>query len=78
MGLFNEDTMIFPKETAWFGFYQSDGKTIQNMEDSDEYNNDVLGLKSLNNQGKIKKVLFQGNHLQWTQQEFNQYIMPYL
>jgi hypothetical protein len=55
--------MIFPKETAHFGFYKPDGKTVENMEDSIDYKNDVLGLKTLNEQGKIKKIHFAGEHL---------------
>jgi len=55
--------MIFPKETAQFGFYDTDGKSIVPMEKSIEYTSDVLGLKTLNEAGKIKMISFPGNHL---------------
>ena len=44
--MFEDDTMIIPKETAWFGFYDVDGETLVKMEDSDFYKQDYIGMKS--------------------------------
>jgi palmitoyl-protein thioesterase len=43
--MFKKDGMIDPKETAWFSFYDKDGKTLINMRDSSIYKDDLIGLK---------------------------------
>lgn len=75
---FDQDTMIIPKETAWFGFYASDGETLVKMEDMDFYKNDYIGMKALNEAGKVNFLTFSGDHLQFTYDEINQYIIPAL
>lgn len=50
---FTKDTMIYPKETAIFGSLDAQGNHIK-MEDQDIYKNDVFGLKTMNEAGKIK------------------------
>jgi palmitoyl-protein thioesterase len=50
--MFTEDTMIYPKESEWFQELADDG-TVQPLEDSDFYKNDLLGVKTLNEAGKI-------------------------
>jgi len=53
---FLKDTMIYPKETAVFGSYAADGKTLLTMEQQPVYINDTFGLKTLDTAGKIKKI----------------------
>ncbi len=47
---FAEDTMIVPKETAWFQSYKENTTEIQELEETDFYKNDMLGLKTLDEQ----------------------------
>lgn len=75
---FDDDTMIIPKETAWFGFYASDGETLVRMEDMDFYKNDYIGMKILNEAGKVSFLNFSGDHLQFTYAQIDQYIIPAL
>lgn len=35
--MFSKDSVIDPKETAWFGFYGTDGKTIVNMQQQEVF-----------------------------------------
>lgn len=58
---FTKDTVIFPKESSWFGDTTSDGKVIP-MEDAQIYKEDLIGLKSLANEGRIDKKEIEGEH----------------
>ena len=54
--MFTEDTMIYPKETAWFQGLDKHGQVVK-LEDSDFYKEDYIGVKSLNAmKGIIRKV----------------------
>jgi palmitoyl-protein thioesterase len=59
---FEKDAMIVPKETAWFGFYNSDGDIVP-LEEQDCYKQDCIGLKTLNDQKKLHFETFAGDHV---------------
>lgn len=75
---FDQDTMIIPRETAWFGFYDVDGTTIINIEDSEFYKSDYIGMKKLNEEKKIEFLTFQGDHLQFSYDQIEKNIIPAL
>jgi len=66
-----EDTMVEPLESEHFEFYapgQSD--VILPLRESPIYVEDRIGLKSLDEAGKLHFFSVQGDHLQFTQQFF--------
>ena len=65
--MFSEDTMVFPKESEWFWELQADLKTVLPVNQTDFYVNDYIGLRQMEEQGKIQYVTFQGEHLQFTE-----------
>ncbi|XP_076239920.1 palmitoyl-protein thioesterase 1 isoform X2 [Calliopsis andreniformis] len=77
---FANDTIVRPRETEWFGFYKSGQEMeIQNLEESDLYREDRLGLKTLHASGKIHFLSVPGNHLQFDESWFiNDIIKTYL
>jgi palmitoyl-protein thioesterase len=75
--MFSNDTMIYPKETAWFHELQADG-TILPVEQTEFYKNDYIGLKTLNEAGKVKFVEFDGDHLQFSYEQIETVIAPFL
>ncbi|XP_043788149.1 palmitoyl-protein thioesterase 1 [Apis laboriosa] len=77
---FDNDTIVRPAETELFGFYKSgQERLIQTLEQSDFYHKDRLGLKMLHNTGRIHFLHLPGNHLQFTEDWFVNYIIkPYL
>ena len=75
--MFNQDTVIYPKETAWFWQLQADG-TILPVNQTDFYKNDLIGLKTLDEAGKVQYASFEGNHLQMTNDEITNIIAPFL
>ncbi|KYQ90485.1 palmitoyl-protein thioesterase 1 [Tieghemostelium lacteum] len=77
---FNNDTIVIPRESEWFGFYTpGSDKDIQTMEETDLYIEDWIGLRYLDENGQVIKLSTDGNHLQFTDDWFVQNILtPYL
>jgi len=73
---FSNDTVLIPKETAWFEFYDKDDNIVA-LKDSDFYNNDLIGLKYLVDQNRVDFLEFEGDHLQFTEQDIINRIIPY-
>jgi len=76
-GMFSEDTMIYPKETAWFQGLDSHGKVMK-LEDQPFYSEDYIGLKSLNEAGKVTFSEIKGDHLQFTTTYIKETVIPFL
>lgn len=76
---FNNDTMVQPLESEWFGFYApGDPDTILTLQETDLYKNDQLGLKNMDMNGKLVFLATNGDHLQFTNEWFIDNIIPYL
>jgi len=76
---FLNDTMVQPKESEWFGFYKAgqDQVTIPYNE-TNLYIQDLIGLKTLDQQKKLSFLSCIGEHLQFTEEWFVQNIIPLL
>ena len=69
--MFENETIVQPKESEWFGFYKNgQDKIITPVEDSILYKQDRIGLKTLNETGRLHFLLSEGNHLQFTEKWF--------
>ncbi|KAF7825094.1 palmitoyl-protein thioesterase 1 [Senna tora] len=77
--MFEQDTVLIPKETAWFGYYP-DGAfdPVLPAQETKLYTEDWIGLKTLDEAGKVKFVSVSGNHLEISRDEMRNYIVPYL
>jgi len=76
---FENDTMVVPKETAWFGFYNgSDTSTVLRLHQQDMYKQDWLGLKLLDLQGRIEFLSAPGEHMQFSMEYFDTHILAHL
>ena len=58
---FKNDRKISPKESAEFGAFDSNSNIVT-MTETDEYKNDKFGLKTLNEEGKVKIFYLEGGH----------------
>ncbi|GAM27989.1 hypothetical protein SAMD00019534_111650, partial [Acytostelium subglobosum LB1] len=77
--MFTNDTMVIPRESEWFGFYQyGQARDVVPMEETDLYTQDWIGLQYLDKEGRVTKIPCEGNHLQFTDVWFNQYLIPYM
>ena len=51
---FTEDTIVDPKESEWFGWFSPvDHSTLLSLRDTKMYMDDWIGLKSLDESGKL-------------------------
>jgi palmitoyl-protein thioesterase len=77
--MFEQDTILIPKETSWFGYY-ADGslKTVLLANETKLYTEDWIGLKTLDEAGKVEYISVPGNHLQMAKSDMKKYILPYL
>lgn len=67
MVMFENDTMVVPRESAHFGFY-ADGqdKTVVPLQQTKIYTQDYLGLRQMDKDGKLVMLQTEGDHLQFT------------
>ncbi|XP_022910226.2 palmitoyl-protein thioesterase 1 [Onthophagus taurus] len=66
---FEKDSMVQPIASEWFGFYKAgQSKEIVPLNESKIYTEDRLGLKELDERGRLHFLSVDGNHLQfnWT------------
>ena len=70
----NKDTVISPKESSWFEFYDEKGQFIIPLNESKFYIDDFIGIRYLNENKKIEFVLFSGEHVKFTEEEFQVFI----
>uniref|UniRef100_A0A0C9RG41 Palmitoyl-protein thioesterase 1 n=1 Tax=Wollemia nobilis TaxID=56998 RepID=A0A0C9RG41_9CONI len=77
--MFEHDTVLIPQETAWFGYYP-DGNfsVVLPPQETALYKEDWIGLKALDDAGKVKYISVPGNHLDITHECMLNYIVPYL
>ena len=76
----NADSMVEPVESEHFGFY-APGSSMEKipMEETQLYKEDWIGLKSLNERGKIAFLELDGDHLEFSDEWFIENIVdPYL
>lgn len=76
---FLRDTMVDPVDSEWFGFYKlGQAKEMETLQESPIYKEDRLGLAVMDKAGKLVFLSTDGDHLQFTDEWFNQNLLPYL
>ncbi|KAJ3309697.1 hypothetical protein HDV04_005814 [Boothiomyces sp. JEL0838] len=73
---FEQDHMIVPKETAWFGFYDEKGQVVD-LKNQEWYKSNKLGLKDMDSQGKLYFVSLPGEHMKFDIQDLKALIEEY-
>lgn len=64
MYMFAEDTTVVPKESAFFGEVNATSETVVRLQDREIYRQDWLGLKRLDEQGRLDFKIAPGGHMQ--------------
>ncbi|KAH9607109.1 hypothetical protein KSS87_005038, partial [Heliosperma pusillum] len=74
-----QDNVLVPKETSWFGYYP-DGAFIPLLppQKTKLYSEDWIGLKTLDDAGRVKFVKVTGGHLGISDEDMKKHIVPYL
>lgn len=75
--MFTEDTMVYPKESEWFQELNELMK-VEPLEKSTFYQSDLIGLKTLNEAGKVQFISIVGDHLQFTNADTSNIFIPFL
>jgi len=77
--IMNEDDQIVnPPSSAWFEFYDRWGMWVIPLRKSRFYLDDYIGLRKLDEQGKINFVKLPGRHLYVTDKQIDTFIVPAL
>ncbi|KAK9757773.1 hypothetical protein RND81_01G184800 [Saponaria officinalis] len=76
--MFEDETVIVPKESSWFGYYP-DGSTdvVLPFNETTLYKEDLIGLKTLHEAGKVTFLKAFGGHLNLSDALFEM-ILPFL
>lgn len=76
---FENDTIVQPKQSQWFGYYRpGQDKEIIPLEETVLYKEDRIGLKAMEKTGQLVLLETEGNHLQFKKKWFQANILPYL
>lgn len=76
--MFEKETVLYPKESAWFQSLAEDGETLLPLNATAFYQDDYIGVKALNEAGKIQFVSIDGDHLQFDQYDVTDTFIPFL
>ncbi|XP_047340859.1 palmitoyl-protein thioesterase 1-like [Impatiens glandulifera] len=77
--MFEDDEVLIPKETSWFGYFSNGSrKKVLPAQETTLYKEDWIGLRSLNEDGRVQFINVSGRHLQLSETIMMQYIVPYL
>lgn len=68
---FLQDSMVVPIESEWFGFYlPGQDEVVVPMNETQLYNEDWIGLKAMDEAGKLHFLSVDGDHLQFDTEWF--------
>lgn len=76
---FDQDSTVVPRETEWFGFYKlNQAQEMEAYNETQLYIEDWIGLRTLDEQGKLDFLSSPGDHLQFTDEFFHKIMSKYL
>ncbi|AES94306.1 palmitoyl protein thioesterase family protein [Medicago truncatula] len=77
--MFEQDTVLIPRETSWFGYYP-DGffKPVLPPQETKLYTEDWIGLKTLDEAGRVHFISVPGKHLGISEADMKKHVVPYL
>ncbi|KAL2330053.1 hypothetical protein Fmac_017634 [Flemingia macrophylla] len=77
--MFEQDKILIPKETAWFGYYPNGAlHPVIPVQQTELYIDDWIGLRALDEAGKVKFINVSGDHLDISHSDMKTCIVPYL
>ncbi|KAL5551415.1 hypothetical protein UlMin_001591 [Ulmus minor] len=76
---FEQDNVLIPKETSWFGYYPDGAfKPVLPAQQTKLYTEDWIGLKTLDEAGRVKFINVTGGHLGISESDMKKHVVPYL
>lgn len=74
--IFEDDTTVIPKESAWFT--DVNGTDVTELKKRDIYKEDWIGLKALDEKGALKLVSTPGGHMDLSDKLLKEVFAEYL
>lgn len=75
--IFTEDSVLNPRETSLFGDIDQNS-TVQDMRNTQLYKKDYIGLKTLDQSGKVHMLSLSGDHLNFDNADIDNTFIPFL
>jgi palmitoyl-protein thioesterase len=66
-----DDTTIIPKESSWWGMYDSNFNIMSRF-DTEVYQKDLMGIKTLEEDGRATFETLPGDHMHFSHDDINQ------
>ncbi|KAI4372685.1 hypothetical protein MLD38_010885 [Melastoma candidum] len=77
--MFEQDKVLIPKETSLFGYYPDGTEdVVLPARNTTLYTEDWIGLKTLDEAGKVQFINVSGGHLDISETDMKKYVLPYL
>ncbi|KAK6251078.1 hypothetical protein SCA6_005083 [Theobroma cacao] len=77
--MFEQDNVLIPRETSWFGYYPNGGfKPVIRPQETKLYTEDWIGLKTLDDAGRVHYISVSGGHLGISRKDMKKHVVPYL
>jgi palmitoyl-protein thioesterase len=77
MILFNNDTTLIPKESAWFAEFNETENSVTPLRLRPIYREDWIGLKQLDKKGGLKTVKLPGEHMRFNDKDLRRLFKLY-
>jgi len=74
-----KDTVVQPPQSAWHTFWHWDDpwrSSVMELNETEGYRNDALGLKSLQERGDLILNYYDGDHLKYNMSWWNENVLP--
>ena len=75
---FNQDQVVNPRESAWFESYSKKEKRMLPLREQELYKEDSIGLRALDEAGKITFLEKDGKHMEFDAAYAEEYFFPVL
>ncbi|KAJ6835563.1 palmitoyl-protein thioesterase 1-like [Iris pallida] len=77
--MFEQDTVLIPRETSWFGYYPNGAfSPVLPPQQTPLYTEDWIGLKTLDEAGRVKFLSVPGKHIGISDSDMQKHVVPYL
>ncbi|EEB06981.1 palmitoyl protein thioesterase-dolichol pyrophosphate phosphatase fusion 1 [Schizosaccharomyces japonicus yFS275] len=74
---FGDDRLIEPRSSSLFGWVNETTGELVPMREQPLYKSNALGLRTLDESGKVDELIFPGNHLHLSKSDFAKLILTY-
>ncbi|XP_047306571.1 palmitoyl-protein thioesterase 1-like [Impatiens glandulifera] len=77
--MFEDEEVLVPKESSWFGYFADGSRDkVLPVQETALYQEDWIGLRSLDEAGRVQFINVSGVHLEISEIDTMKYIVPYL